>query len=211
MKKLFLFLGWAFIASLLLSPAPAGAISTQATFQISVDIPAATSIGIVANQIDTVSGVWTKVPSSNLSFGMQTLNSALGIYTGTKYFAVDIAPVGSTANMQVGVSYQEGSNPNGTGHGLGWKGTATFVKTSGSGNNTTDQLLTNHGKKLFKDLNNETITSAEILGGWSRVYLGLNTGDPNATPPEPAQAELFTPLDKPGNYNGTILITATAD
>lgn len=41
-------------------------------------------------------------------------------------------------------------------------------------------------------------------------YLGIVTKDPAAAIPDPASGELFTNADKPGTYDGTLLISATA-
>ena len=66
--------------------------------------------------------------------------------------------------------------------------------------------MTTHGpKKLLKDLASEHITVAETTGGFLRVYTGVVTGDAST----PAGGVPFTNADKPGAYNGTLVVTAT--
>lgn len=205
MKKMY----WAWVFIWGVWSVPVQAATTSTTFIISADVLASSSVGITVNSIDTGSNVWTKVNSTNLSFGSLVLIPSAGIYLPNHFFVIDAAPTGAVNDMQMTYAYQEGSNPNGAGHGLGWKSTATFVKTTGSGNTTTDQILTGHGKKLLKDVVNETITSNETQGGWWRCYLGIVAKDPAANPPDPIQAEPFTASDKPGSYNGQLVVTAT--
>jgi hypothetical protein len=49
------------------------------------------------------------------------------------------------------------------------------------------------------------VTPAQVTGGWLRVYLGIATGAAG----EPTGTELFTNLDQPGTYDGTITFTST--
>lgn len=193
---------------LLMSAASVWAVDYN--FIVSATIPKSTSVGVVVSQVNAASNQWTPVTGTNLSFGTLALNTTLGIYLPTKFFVIDASPSGANSDFQITFDYIEGSNPNGTGgHGFGWKSSASFVKTTGSGTNTVDHPLPAHGKKLLKDIHGETLTSQELSSGWSRTYVGIVTKDPNAQPPDPAQAEPFTASDKAGDFDGTLRISAT--
>jgi hypothetical protein len=54
---------------------------------------------------------------------------------------------------------------------------------------------------------NQTITPAQIAGGYLRVYMAVSVGD---TTKEPAGVAPFTAADKTGSYEGTLTFTVTA-
>jgi hypothetical protein len=141
-----------------------------------------------------------------LSMDPMTFNTAAQAWFPDHYFTIDTGAPSGFSNMDVVMTYAEGANPNGAGHGLGWKTTATFVKVVG----TTETALSMHGpKKMLKDLNGEHILSAETAGAYLRMYVGVVTKDATAAYPDPAQSELFTNADAAGTYSGTLTITAT--
>lgn len=177
------------------------------TFTVSAEVPLATDVGITASRVSSATGNWTALAGTALNFDPLTFNSTNSAWFPDHYFAIDVAATGA-GNTDVTVTYTEGANPNSatTGHGLGWKSTATFMKVAGP----TETLLSAHGKKLLKSVSGEHILPAETSGASLRIYLGIVTKDPNATVADPADAELFTNSDRPGIYDGTLVITATA-
>ncbi len=175
------------------------------TFTVSAAIPLATSVNMAATSIKSSTGARTAVTSSALSFNPLTFNSANQIWLPDHFYSVDVTP-GGAGSTDVTLAYTEGANPNTPGHGLGWKSTATFMKVVGS----TETALTTHGpKKMLKDLTAEHVTPAQLGTGFLRVYLGIVTKDPAAVPLDPATSEVFTNADKPGSYDGSLVITAT--
>jgi hypothetical protein len=119
------------------------------------------------------------------------------------YFSIDAAATGGSGNADVTITYADTANPNGTGHGLGWKTTMAFAKVVG----TTETLITAHGpKKMLKDLNGEHVLGSETAGGFLRMYVGVVSKAAD----DPATSEAFTNSDKAGTYSGTLTITATA-
>jgi hypothetical protein len=181
-----------------------------ATFTVSAHLDPATGVAITASSVNTASKVFTNLGSStSLSFNPLTFNTANSIWLPDHYFAIDVAPAGGGGTVDTTVGYGEGANPNSasTGHGLGWKSTATFIKVVG----TQENGLTAHGpKKMLKDVSGEHITFTEMAGGYLRIYVGIVSKDPAATYPDPTLSEPFTNVDKSGDYNGTLTITATA-
>jgi hypothetical protein len=179
-----------------------------ATFTVSATLNAATGVAITVSSVNATSKAFTTLTGTALSFNPLTFNTANSIWLPDHFFAVDVAPAGGGGSVDATVSYAEGTNPNTatTGHGLGWKSTATFVKVVG----TTETVLSAHGKKMLKDLSGEHITSTETAGGYLRTYVGIVAKDPAAVPLDPATSEPFTNVDVAGAYNGTLTVTATA-
>ncbi|MCA9405424.1 MAG: hypothetical protein KC684_02720 [Candidatus Omnitrophica bacterium] len=177
----------------------------SADFVVSIDIPIATSISIIATPVNAQSGQFGS-PVTALDFNPVTLNQSLGVFFPDHYFAIDVGTSGGAGTPGVTVTYQEGSNPNSPNNGLGWKSTMTFVRVE----TNAEVPLAGHGpKKLLKDLAGETVAPAELTGGFLRMYVGLATLDPNATIPDPAGAEVFSLGDAGGSYDGLLTISAT--
>ena len=202
------------IAGSLLCAQAGFAAADSKTFTVSASIPAATSTSIKAFRAagaapagPTAVGVDfnSAVSGTTLSFDPMTFDATNGIYLPDHYFFIDIAPSGGS-NVDVTLSYNEGANPNAPAHGLGWKATTTFMKVTGS---TETPLSALGPKKMLKDLSGEHITPAETSGAFLRVYLGIVTKDPSAAIPDPAASEVFSAADKPGSYDGALVITAT--
>jgi hypothetical protein len=177
------------------------------TFTVSASVPTATSVSITATRVNVANNARTPVTGTTLSFDPMTFNTANQIWLPDHYFIIDVGTTGGAGNTDATFTYTEGANPNSPGHGLGWKSTATFAKVTSSGQETG---LTAHGpKRMLKDLNGEHILPAELTDGFLRVYLGIVTKDPSATVPDPASSELFTNADRPGTYDGSLVVTAT--
>lgn len=180
------------------------------TFNVSATVPKATSIAITVNKVNSATNQFTPLTGSLLSFDPLTLDPVNGIYLPGHYFAIDINAVNGAGEVQTTLTFEQDATPNTNGHGLGWKSSATMMKVTGSGVNTTDHPLTSHGpKKLLKDLQGEQITPQETEGGWTRIYLGILSKDPNATFPDPGEGEVFSNADKAGTYSGRLIISGT--
>ena len=188
----------------------AGMVSAATrSFTLTASVPSATGVSINAASIAAATSTWTALASNatTMSFDTMTFNSTYGYWAPDHYFAVDVGTTGGSGNLTTVVTYTEGTNQNAAtgGHGLGYKGIATFMKVTGSGTSTTEASIAAHGKKRLIDLTGETVTPAQVSGGWLRVYLGIATGAAG----EPTGAELFTNLDHSGAYTGTITFTST--
>ena len=188
----------------------AGTLSAATrSFTVTASVPSATGVSIAASSVTVTGNVFTALASNAtiMSFDALTYNTTYGYWAPDHYFAVDVGTTGGSGNVTTVVTYTEGTNQNAAtgGHGLGYKGLATFVKETISGTTTTETSITAHGKKRLIDLTGETVTPAQVSGGWLRVYLGIATGATG----EPTGTELFTNLDHSGTYDGTITFTAT--
>lgn len=199
MKKPFYLLSLV-LGTVLLCAGIAGAATTS--FLVSASVPAATGVSITASSVNSTTNAFTPVAGTNLNFNPLTFDATNSIYLPNHFFAIDIGTTGGAGTADTTVTYTEGTNPNGTGKGLGWHATATFVRVEGA----TEVPLTTHGpKKLLKDLTSEHVTPAESTGGFLRIYSGIVTGDAST----PAGGVPFTNGDLPGAYNGTLVVTAT--
>ncbi|MCA9399528.1 MAG: hypothetical protein KC684_04660 [Candidatus Omnitrophica bacterium] len=191
------------------APSVHAQVSDSENFVVSATIPLASAINIVAVEVDGQTGQFGNTVTA-LNFDPMVLDTGLGVFFPDHFFAIDIGTSGGAGTPSVTVTYTEGSNPNSPGNGLGWKSTLTFVQVTGLEPNQVETPLAAHGpKKLMKDLSGETVSSAEIAGGFLRMYAGIFTGDPNATIPEPANGEVFSLGDNAGSYSGTLTISAT--
>lgn len=190
----------------LLAVGVVGAQAATTNFLVSASIPPATGVSISASKVDIASGEFSPVAGNELSFNPMIFRSDTQIYTPDFFFAVDVGVTGGAGTPNVNVSYTEGLNPNDPGKGLGWHAAATFIRVVQTGSVIEEIELTSHGpKKLLKDLASENITSAEIAGGYLRIYTGVLTGDKTT----PTGGVPFTNTDKSGTYNGTLVVTAT--
>jgi hypothetical protein len=202
MKKVISFLG---IMLFLLAQV---GLAWAVDFTISADLDPATGVSITASSVNATTKVFTPVGTA-LDFNPLIFNTTSKIWLPDHYFAIDVGTTGGGGSTDTTVTYEEGSNPNSTstGHGLGWKSTATFMKVVGS----TETGLSGHGpKKMLKDLSGERILPAEVAGGYLRIYVGVVSKDPKATFLDPDASEPFTNVDMHGTYNGTLRVTATA-
>lgn len=190
---------------LLAQAIPAGA----AVFTVRAEVPVASSVNMSVASVNAATGVFSPVTGTTLQFGTMTFDNVVpagstvapNIWRAPNYFAIDIANNGA-GSPRVTLNYTEGAKPSGQVHGLGWKGTADFKKTTGSGASTTDNVITGHPKKALKDVVNEQILPTDLTGGWLRVYLGISDGATGSV------GEAFVASDLPGTYDGTLTITA---
>jgi len=191
-----------FIVVALIASSSCFAQTAEKIYNLSADIPDATGVSITANKI--VGTTWTPVGTS-LIYNM-TYNTTNEVWLAAEYYAVDVAPTGGTGNPQTTVTFVQGNNPNGgTAHGLGVKGAASFVSVTGPVGAQVETALPSHPKEVFESVN-ETIQPSELTGGFLRMYFGINTGEEGTMPPK---AEVFTNADAPGDYEGTMTVSAT--
>jgi len=184
------------------------AFAVQRAFTVQASVPAATGVAINASSVTVAGNVFTPLSSSAtlLNFDTMTFNTQYGVWRPDHYFAIDVGTIGGGGNVTTIVTYSEGANPNGTGHGLGYKAQATFQKVTLVGGDQQESSITAIGKKRLGALTGGvTVTPAQITGGWLRVYLGVATGDLA----EAADSEPFTNADKSGTYDGIITFSST--
>lgn len=135
-----------------------------------------------------------------LDFGTLQYNTENNIYTTSKYFVVEIDNFSS-----VQITYNDVSSPTGALKGLGKASFITLVKAVYTGATTppNETILSKHALHNL----NTSINYSVLNKGWLKMYLGLSTGDPDQG--EPQGVTPFTAKDKPGDYIGTMTITAT--
>jgi len=183
------------------------------TFTVSATVPSATGIGVAVSNVNSTSNAFTTEATGTtaLSFDPMTFNTTNNIYLPNHYFALDFSVSGGSGSPDVTVSYNEGSNPNGTTNGLGYKSTATFAKEVSNGTTTAETFLTAHGpKKRLIDLSGEHVAYTEVAGGFLRIYLGVWTGTTTA-PADPTNGQPFTAADGAGVYTGSLVVTAVVN
>lgn len=182
------------------------------TYTVSTTVPSPSSVSITAVSITAgVNPVNTPVTGTALSLDPLTFDTVNQIYLSNHYFAISAGPAGGAGSTSVSLSYAEGANPNnvagGSTFGLGWKTVGTFMKVVGS----TETPLSGHGgssgKKMLKDVTAETVTTAELGTGTFKLYVGIQT-NPSALG-EPAGSQVFSAVDKPGIYSGSLVVSAT--
>jgi len=192
---------------LLISQVPAAHAVAQ-TLTVSAAIPAATGLLLTVTPINGTTGVagTPSTTATTIPFGTLTYNATSGIYLPVNYYSVAIGTSGGAGTPIVAVTYTEGTNPNGASNGLGVKTVATFVTANPVSNVETVSSL---GKKRLIDL---TGTAGELstipTGQYEKVYVGVWTGNPSATPLDPTNGQPFTNGDAPGTYTGTLTFTA---
>lgn len=184
------------------------------TFTVSATVPAATGISISVDSVNSTTNVFTLLASGTtaLSFDPMTYNATNAIYIPSVYYALNFGVTGGAGTPDLTVTYNEGTNPNGTTNGLGYKTTATFAKeVVGTGGTTTETLLSDHGpKKRLIDLNGEHVTYTELAGGYPRIYVGVWTGT-TTVPADPSNGQPFSNGDAPGTYTGSLVVTAVVN
>lgn len=173
-------------------------------FAVSANVPTASGVTITATEVNASTGVFGSTVTA-MNFGTLSLNSSLGIWLPVSYFAVDVGVTTDGAGApEVTLTYTEAASdkPTGQTNGLGHKSTATFVAVTG-GPAPSDQTETELDKKLLKDVSGDEILVSE---GFFRAYIAIYTGD-DATL-NTAGGEPFTSADEPGDYTGTLTVTA---
>jgi hypothetical protein len=184
-------------------------LAASSNFTVSATLTGATGVSITASSVNASTLKFTAVTGLALSFDPLTFNTTSSIWLPDHFFAIDVANTGGGGSVDTTVKYTEGTNQNSatTGHGMGYKTTATFIKVDATGDNG----LTAYGpkQKLIDLTGGLRILPADVAGGYLRIYLGIVSKDPAAKYLDPASSEPFTNADKSGPYNGQFLVTAT--
>ena len=207
MKKLLIVATVVLGALLVLSP-----LAGAEDFPISVNIPPAQTADFVVWKLADGQPFPTVPETSNAIAFTTTLDSNLGVFFADNFYAIDVSPQGGAGQLNVLATYTDTGNPNGTpgdDTGLEIKGIATAVKAD---------PVTNNEVQLYRQLLRDVTGGADDLvlattleatpPGFMRLYVGLATGDPLLL--EPTDAEPFNVGDIPGDYTGTLTLTATA-
>lgn len=199
-----------------------GTAARAEVFPITATIPAATKVNFVVSAVTPgATPVFTDNGGLNLNFataggGMQ-FDTDNGIWTGSRFFAIDLAP-STAANIPApgnysSITFSYGSNvvPAGqpAAEGLNKRATITAVRVSGAaGSQTETPVITARAIGVGTI---PSLTQADVTGGFLRVYVGLATGELQAGTQNPVAANSvpFTNGDTPGTYTGTLTITAT--
>ena len=174
------------------------ATTTAKSFSLTANVPAASSININPSRVNA-DGSTTALATTNLSFDTMTFDPTYSIFRPDHGFVIDVSAVGAGAVTTV-VTYVEGNKPTGALKALGAASYVTFVKAV---NAATPEVKLS---QLALTGLNQTITPAQISGGYLRAYLAVSVGDVSK---EPAGVAPFSSADKTGTYDGTITFTVT--
>lgn len=197
--------------------------ATAQNFVVTANVPKATTVLFAVSEITpppldangdpTGDAVWQTVSGTDLNFvnsangSKMVYDSKLGTWGSNHYFAIDLSPADANGTPAAGgynnvtFAYVDNLNPNGVGQGLGNRALLTAIKAVYVANAPADETVKLGGTPaaLATPI---TIQGAAIVGGWLRVYVGLADGKVAGVP-------AFTNADKPGDYKGTLTITAT--
>jgi hypothetical protein len=186
--------------------------ATQMTFTMSATVPAATGVSVTVSSVNSSTNVFTTEPAGTtaLSFDPMTYSTTTNEYVPNHYYALDFGTSGGAGTADLTLTYTEGTNPNGSTNGLGYKTTATFAKEVLGTNGATTETILPQGKMRLIDLNATHIAYTEVQPGWPRVYLGVWTGSTTA-PADPSNGQPFTNGDVAGQYTGSLVVTAVVN
>lgn len=190
------------------------------TIPANMAVPAPDGIKTVMTKVMAAGDIWTN-RVSGINFGPLNKTATYGQYQSfvqaePYYFVMDVSFTysGGQAIHQISVSYRESAKPQGQRHGLGWKAAVTFVRMGSDGSGRETQTLLPQGKKLLKDLEGApaSVLISDLGTGWLRLYIGLATKNPSPAgpePPDPEEAEVFSPADLGGDYTGEVSVTSS--
>lgn len=229
MKKIYFS---ATVAILLLSMA----FSFAFAYEAKTTLPPATGVSITINRVEQTGGtstpknpdddtfVWT--PATSLAFGDLKLREGIkkvvidgkdvdlkwSLFLPDYFYAIDVGLSGGgfDPTKTVKVTYAKGTSPSGlpTGDdGLGNRASITYAKvvlTDWAKNKTADTFIE---KVLLRYAKNEPLTA--VSGGWLRLYVGVNTADPDALHPDPVSTEwkIFSASDPLGDYTADLTLS----
>lgn len=212
MKKLFLTMAMLLGFALMSTPL---SMADTVNFDLTVFIPTATGVNIVAVEVDSATNEFGTTPVTAFNFNpMEFITEGdANVWLPDHYYAIDVGVTGGTGSTNITVSYTEGSSPTGqpTNSTLGYKTTASFFTVTGGPapeDQITTPITTSAGSKvLLIDLvGGVSITPTLLDGGFFRGLVGVYPGDDSATLPA---GKPFIGTDVPGTYTGTLTITAT--
>lgn len=216
MKKLFFIMGALLGTFLIFTPVSMAQITDEAAFDITVNVPQATGINIVAVQVIGTDFGTTPVTAFNFGFSATDYNSTLGIWLPPHQYAIDVGVTGGGGAIDITLTYAEGNSPSGqpSDKTLGYKTVATFFSVTGgpAPEDQTTALLSVPGvgsKTLLKNLvgTGADVSAASLNGGFFRALVGIYPGDDTAITNDGGSP--FTNADLSGPYTGTLTVSAT--
>jgi hypothetical protein len=197
-----------------------GQVSSE-DFIIEVDIPQADSANFLVWKLTDGQPFPANPEASNTLNFTTTLTQFEGgdsAFLGDNFYALDIFPTGGAGLLNVNVTYADTQNQNGPlndGSGIGGKGIATVVRAPIEIDTQNPAFFdeVQLSRTLLQDVP-AIILASDIedplaRASFMRMYVGLATGDPAATPPEPAGAVPFNLADQPGIYSGLLTLTVS--
>jgi len=199
-----------------------GTAARAEVFPITATIPAATKVNFVVSQVTPgATPAFAANGSLNLNFstagGGMSFDTTNGIWTGSRFFAIDLAPATAADIPAPGnygsITFTYGANTVPAGQpaaeGLNKRATIAAVRVSGAiGAQTETPVIPARAIGVGTI---PSLTQSDVAGGFLRVYVGLATGElvAGTTTPVAANSVPFTNGDTPGTYTGTLTITAT--
>ncbi|MCK5014954.1 MAG: hypothetical protein KAS66_14170 [Candidatus Omnitrophica bacterium] len=216
MKKLLLTIGLMLVATLIFTPLSIAQVTDEASFDITVDVPPATGINIVAVQVIGSSFGTTPVTAFDFGFVSGDFNTGLGIWLPAHSYAIDVGVTGGGGTTDITMTYVEGNSPlnQPSDKTMGYKTVATFFTVTGgpAPADQTTTLLSVPGlgsKTLLKNLigTGAGISGLSLNGGFFRSLIGIYPGDDTTINTDGGTP--FTNSDLSGSYTGTLTVSAT--
>lgn len=172
-------------------------------FTLSAQVPASTGASFGVSKV--IGGQFTEHNSNNLSFGELTLNTELGIFLASHFFAIDVGGSAGAGVPDISVQYFDTGSPNEATANLGDRGTFSYSSVVQSGG---DDIVTLKDGMSLHQANTLLIDSDDLDGGFLRIIVGMATGDEAL---DEGDAVPFNLGDAPGTYTGTLTLTAVVN
>lgn len=197
-----------------------GQVSSE-DFIIEVDIPQADSANFLVWKLVAGQPFPANPEQSNTLNFTTTLTQfqdGSSAFLGDNFYAIDVFPTGGAGLLNVNVTYADTQNQNGSlndGTGIGGKGIATVVRAPIEIDSQNPAFFDEAqlSRTLLQDVPAiifaSDIEDPQARASFMRMYVGLATGDPAATPPEPVGAVPFNLVDQPGLYSGLLTLTVS--
>lgn len=185
------------------------AMADSQDFTVSASVPFASGITFTITEI-LASGTWTDNHPVALNFGTLGYDSVNKIFFPTKFFAIDlgVSTGGAGKPDSIQMTYFDLDNPNDdAGNGLGGLGQKATLQITKATLDAGDFNV--ESKVLLSDVATlGTVMKDDFVGGWPRLYVGMYDG---SNPELHTGWEVFTADDAPGDYRGTLQITAVVN
>ncbi len=203
-KRLLIALG--LFSAVLVLATPVHAQNSE-DFVITAEVPTAGKATFVVNKITEGAGaggadLWEKQTGTDLNLGKLVLDPDNNIFLPVSYYAIDVGSDGAGNNPDISVSYVDDAWPVGSTVKLSNRGTISFAQVIYG-----QAEPVNIAGMSLGQANGYSVPE-QPLGSWLRVSVGVATG--SATLDE-GDATPFTASDLPGQYIGTLTLSATFD
>lgn len=194
----------------------ASAYATTVDFPIQVTIPSATQVNFIVSQVEGSSftahtGNFLNFDTAGAGMKFDTVN---GIWTGSRYFAIDFSPSNGTNPApgnygNISFSYSGQVVPQGqpADEGLNKRLTISASRVEGANDSQTETVVFPARAVGVGPI--PTLNATHVGAGFLRAYVGLSTGEQVNGVPLAENSKPFTNGDKGGVYQGTLTITAT--